>query len=201
MRLPVAIAVAIGVAVLTPDPLHHSLAPARAEAAVALEMTLGDLLEISPLVVLATPIDHRSVWEEDELRGRRIVTYTRVRIDRALDGDAKVREEAWVRTFGGKVGSIGQRVEGEAVLVPGESSVLFLNARGDGTHAVAAMALGHYPVLKAEDGSLRLSPSPAGLLVFRKMGKTGTFARELLSGKTVDEAAALIAKARRNHAR
>lgn len=201
MRLPVAIAVAMGVAVLTPDPVNHSLTPARAEAAVALDVTLGDLLEVSPLVVLATPVDHRSVWEEDEVRGRRIVTYTRVRIERALDGDAKGNEEVWVRTFGGKVGSVGQRVEGEAALVPGQSSVMFLHARGDGTHAIAAMALGHFPLLKAEDGSLRLSPSPEGLLVFRKMGQAGAFARELLAGKTVDEAASLIAKTRRNHAR
>lgn len=201
MRLPVALALAMGVAVLTPDPAARSLAPASAEAAVALDVTLNDLLEISPLVVLATPMDHRSVWEDDELRGRRIVTYTRVRIDRALDGGGKASEEIWVRTFGGKVGSVGQRVEGEAVLAPNEPSIMFLRARGDGTHAITAMALGHYPVLKAADGELRLTPSPRAGLLFRKMGQTGPVAREILAGKTVDEAAALIANARQNHAR
>lgn len=201
MRLPVAIAVAMGVALLTPDPHTRSLALTRAEAAVTLDLTLSDLLEVSPFVVLATPLDHRSLWEEDEIGGRRIVTYTRVRVERALDGEGQTNQDVWVRTFGGKVGSIGQRVDGEAVLVPGQASVLFLRSRGDGTHAVSGMALGHYPVSKADDGKLVLSPSTNAGLTFRKMGEQGPVARELLAGKTVDEVANLIANARRNHAR
>lgn len=201
MRLPVAIAVAIGVFVSTPDPHLRTLTLTHAEAAVSLDPSLGELLVASPLVVLATPLEHRSVWEEDERLGRRIVTYTRVRVERALGGDDAAEQEVWVRTFGGRVGSVGQRVEGEATLVAGEESVLFLQKRLDGTHAVTGMALGHYPLGKADDGKLVLTPSPRAGLVLRKLDETAATARELLAGKTVEEAASIIAKARRVHAR
>ena len=49
-------------------------------------------------------------------KGRRIVTYTRLRIDRMVDGNPQA--EVWVRTLGGHVGDIGQHVDGEAVLMP-----------------------------------------------------------------------------------
>lgn len=201
MRLPLALAIATGVATLAPDFQAGSLSPARAEAAVSIDLDLNELLRASRLVVLATVQDHHSLWEEDENAERRIVTYTRVRIERTLDGEAKTSEEVYVRTFGGEVGSIGQRVEGEAVLVPGQSSLLFLHPRGDGTHSVAAMALGQYLVERGEDGAARLRPSPNSGLVLRKLGRSGPYAREILAGKTIDEAAAIIATARRNHAR
>lgn len=201
MRLPVAIAVAIGVFVSTPDPHLRTLTLTGAEAAVSLDLSLSDLVVASPLVVLATPLDHRSVWEEDESLGRRIVTYTRVRVERALDGESRVEGEVWVRTFGGTVGSVGQRVEGEAALVPGEEAVLFLQKRLDGTHAISGMALGHYPLRKRDDGKRILSPSPRVGLVIRNLTKNEVAARSLLVGKTIDEAASIITSARRAHAR
>jgi len=201
MRLPVAIAVALGVAVLMPNRHGGSLGPSSAEAAVSFDLSLDELVRVSPLVVLGKPIEHQSVWEEDENGGRRIVTYTRVRIERSLGGDTK-EKEVWVRTLGGVVDSIAQRVDGEALLVKDESSVLFLQPRTDGTHAVSGMALGHFPVVKSDDGRLRLRPSPQpGLLLRRDANSKILSVREVLTGKTVDEAAALIQAARQSHAR
>ncbi len=201
MRLPVAIALAMGVAVVTPDPIARSLGPTSAEAAVSFDLSLNELVRVSPLVVLGTPIEHQSLWEEDETQGRRIVTYTRIRVDRDLGGE-KTTGELWVRTFGGTVGSVGQRVPGEALLVRDQPTVLFLQPRQDGTHAVSGMALGHYPVKKADDGALRLAPSPhLGLILRSDKQPQALSVREALNGKTVDEVASLVRAARQNHAR
>lgn len=200
MRLPVAIAFAFGIAVLMPDRHAGSLGPSPAEAAVSFELSLNELVRVSPLVVLGKPLEHQSLWEEDENGGRRIVTYTRVRVERSLGGEAK-EKEVWVRTLGGTVGSVGQRVDGEALLIKDQSAVLFLQPRPDGTHVVSGMALGHFPVLKGDDGILRLSPSPNPGLLLRHTNAKTLSVREVLTGKTVEEAAALIQAARQSHAR
>lgn len=202
MRLPLAVAIAFGVAVLTPDPAARSLSPTRAEAAVSLEMSLGDLVAASKLVVVGTPLDHRAVWEDDDsARGRRIVTYTRVRVDRAIDGAAKSGDEVWVRSLGGHVGDIGQRVDGEALLVTGVQAILFLQPRGDGTQAIAGMAQGHYPIVASNGAPPRLVPSPTVGMLLPRAGSTAVAAGRVLVGKTLDEASALIVAERAAHAR
>ncbi len=76
-------------------------------------------------------LEQRSQWEE--LGGaRRIVTYTRLSIDRPVAGQPD--GEIWVRTLGGAVGDIGQQVSGDAQLKIG--------APGDGLRVQGGLGPG-----------------------------------------------------------
>ncbi|HLV22757.1 MAG TPA: hypothetical protein VKZ49_17825 [Polyangiaceae bacterium] len=162
-----------------------------AHASVFRAIGLEELVSASDTVLLATPLSSESRWEV-VARRRRIVTYTRVRVDEALVADPKSTEEL-VRTLGGRVGDIGQVVHGEAVLGVAERSVLFLGRPTEqGARVVTAMAQGHYPLLADPKGALRLRPSPRlGELLERK----GQSAVDLLSGRSLPEATRLIHRA------
>jgi hypothetical protein len=173
-----------------------------ASASTFVELGLSDLLRISSLVVVGTSAEQTSVWEDaDGGRSRRIVTYTHVTVDRVVDGTPPAAADIWVRTLGGQVGDIGQHVDGEAVLVPLDKSLLFLRARSDGTHAVAAMAQGHFPLraFRAGEPPRIAAASVAARLVSAPVAAAP--ARAVLENKTVDEAAKIIADERRGRAR
>lgn len=176
-----------------------------ASASTFVELTLADLLRLSNLVVVGTAAEQTSVWEDaDGGRGRRIVTYTHVVTDKVVKAEAPAPSDLWVRTLGGQVGDIGQHVDGEAAIVPLQSCLMFLRARGDGTHAVSGMAQGHFPVTASRVGEPpRIMVSPAiGRLVLRSSPPvTSRPARELLDSKTVDEAVQIITGERRDRAR
>lgn len=172
-----------------------------ASASTFVELSLADLLRLSNSVVVGTATEQMSLWEgADGARGRRIVTYTRVRVDKVVDG-AVASPDVWVRTLGGHVGDIGQVVDGEAVFVVQQSGIIFLRARGDGTHAVAAMAQGHFPVRAPRAGEPpRIAVRTAlGRLVPAVEAKRS--ASLDLDEKTVDEAAYIIEAERRGRAR
>ena len=173
--------------------------PRSVEAATALELSMSDLVTGATLVIAGTPVESRSVWEVDK-HGRRIVTYTRVRVERMLDGAP--RAEVWVRTLGGEVDEIGQQVAGEAVLRVAQPSLLFLKGRDDGTQAVVGMEQGQYPLdARPEAGTARVrGPLQSGHLVPRAVGGRQPSARLALVGHTLDEIAQLIAAERRAHA-
>ena len=123
--------------------------PRPAEATLAREITLRQLVVRADLAVLVTPEEATAVWEDIEGGGKRIVTYTRLRVGETVFGPADgaaFSKDVWVRTLGGIVGEIGQQVEGEAEFRSGERSLVFLLHRGDGTHVVIDMAQGQYPV-------------------------------------------------------
>jgi hypothetical protein len=189
LALLVAAPLAIGV-----SPRAPLEGPRSAEASVAVLMSLEDLTAASAYVVVATAGEQRSVWEETP-SGRRIVTYTRLAVDRAVDGPAE--KELWVRTLGGVVDNIGQAVSGEAQLTGGSRSMLFI-ARASTSLVVTAMAQGHYPIVGGEVTSKtapRLAGSPdAGMLLPRR-GPTIS-ARERLVGLTLDEAVLAVQRAR-----
>lgn len=123
--------------------------PRPAEATLAREITLRQLVVRADLAVIVTPEESTAVWEDLEGGGKRIVTYTRLRVGETVfgpAGGAASSKDVWVRTLGGIVGEIGQQVEGEAEFRTGERSLVFLLHRGDGTHVVIDMAQGHYPI-------------------------------------------------------
>jgi hypothetical protein len=193
---------ALGLALSLALPLGLGLSPTAplegvrpTQASVSLLISLDDLVTASSAVVVATAGEKTSLWE-DWPSGRRIVTYTKLTVERAVVGSPGA--EVWVRTLGGAVGNIGQVVSGEAQIAPGSRSLLFL-AKADNAMIVTAMAQGHFPILAADavKGSPpRLTSSPdAGTLLPRR-GPTLS-ARERLVGVTLDEAFAAVKQVRR----
>jgi hypothetical protein len=162
--------------------------PERARASVALALKLEQLVRQSERVVVATPLLAESRWETVG-RARRIVTYTRIRVDETVLGDGSDAELS-IRTLGGKVGKIGQIVHGEAVLLLGEPMVLFVGRAPDGVTAVAGMSQGHFPVRADAKGTRRLAPSPR---LFELVGDDSAVGR--LTGRTLAEARELVRKA------
>lgn len=141
--------------------------------------------------LVATPRDNYSLWEQVG-KGRRLVTYTRIQIEELLDDREPGDSELLVRTLGGRVGKVAQVVPGEAELVPGKTSSLFLeSSRDGGMLAVTAMSQGHYPLRADLRGVLRLRPSPH----LPDLRNPEQSAARLLGGRTVPDVRELVSKA------
>ncbi|WP_437539292.1 hypothetical protein WME79_23745 [Sorangium sp. So ce726] len=170
--------------------------PRAAQAAVAIQLSLDELVAAASYVVVATAIEQRSQWEE--LGGaRRIVTYTRLSIDRTVAGQPD--GEVWVRTLGGVVGDVGQHVSGDAQIAIGAQAMVFVSRVGSAL-VVSGMAQGHYPVVDGEEKPTvaggagarriavrRLAVSPDSGTVLPRPGPAIS-AREQLIGATLDTA-------------
>lgn len=166
--------------------------PPAAEASVSVLLSLDEMVAASSAVVVGTAVEKKSQWEE-VAGGKRIVTYTKIKIDRTIAGSAGT--EIWVRTLGGAVDKIGQAVSGEAQIATGSKSVLFLRKSAD-TLVVTGMAQGHFPVVADAKGVARLRPSPDAGTQLRTPGPT-IAARDVLVNQTVDVAATAIVQARK----
>ncbi len=137
-----------------------AVAASAAHASVSVAVSFDDLVKGADAVAVVTPLDGRAVWEDG-----RIVTYTHVRIDEEVAGSAG--KEAWVRTLGGVVDSIGQSVDGEPAWIPGQATVVFLRHRANASAwNVNARAQGQYSLAAVEASGLKLTPpSRPGLLL------------------------------------
>ncbi len=169
-------------------------------------VVLDALLSESSAAVVATPESTSSVWEDG-----RIVTYTKVRVDRVVSGGAS--SEVWIRTLGGVVGDIGQQVEGEAVLRVGQPSLLFLTwhagafvvtARAQGQFTLARDAVGVQRVRRNLHAGVLLGPNPRAVALARSLTTSSNAtlpAADVLDGKSIDDAATEIKNAwARTHA-
>src|ERR1700722_4227269 len=117
-----------------------------ARGSVSIAVTWDGLLSESTAAVVATPTEARTVWENG-----RIYTYTHLHVDRAVAGELPSGAEAWVRTMGGVVGKVGQIVDGEAVLTPGQGGLLFLHPGPPGAYVVTARGQGQFPLVQDAD--------------------------------------------------
>jgi len=177
-----------------------ALGGSEARASVSIALSFEDLLQRSSAVAVVTPTEQRSLWEGDS-----IATYTHVRIDRIVSGE--LAGEVWVMTRGGRVGDIGQLVEGEATFVVGHPVLVFLRPHVDSltrapTNALSVVerAQGHFPIEPDPQGRPRLAlardlgtlVSPSGA---RPSADAPPLARDVLSGRTLDDAARTIASA------
>ncbi len=130
--------------------------PLTAVASTALPMDVAALAARADLVVLArvgTPAAH---WQD-----RRIVTVTPVDIEEVWVGHSSDRTLA-IETLGGVVGDIGQRVDGEAQLAPGQHVVLFL-AGATSRFRVLSLAQGAFHVLPDVSAAPRVVRTLDGL--------------------------------------
>lgn len=167
------------------------LLPEAAEASVFRALSIEALVGASERVSLVNALAAECHYQ-DIAGARRIVTDTRVRVERPIRGSTS-ESELMVRTLGGIVGNQGERVDGEAALVLGESALLFLLRLEDGEHGVVGMAQGHYPLRADGSGLRRLRLSPRLPPVVRA---NGVPASARLAGLAIDAAAQLIREAR-----
>jgi hypothetical protein len=126
------------------------------EATLVRGLTLEVLARGSDRIIVGTAVEASSRWVNIGSQ-RRIVTDTRVRVDRTISGSAG--SDILVRTHGGRIGSFGQLVHGEPELVLSAPCVLFLRWL-DGVHYVLGTAQGHYPLLAGTQRSQYLKASP-----------------------------------------
>jgi hypothetical protein len=175
--------------------LTVSLWAGGAGASVSIAVTWDGLLRDSSAAVIVTPTETRGVWENG-----RIYTYTVVRIDRAVAGNLAAGSSIWVRTMGGVVGKIGQIVEGEAVLTPGQSSLLFLHAGPASVYEVTARGQGQFPVVRDTQAGPRLvrGTSIGALMPPRgsaPQAEAPRLAAEVVHGRGVEDVARDVADA------
>lgn len=159
----------------------------RAAAGIARAVTLAELVRGSERAVVATTLSADGRFEHVGGR-RRIVTYSRLRVDEVAGGPSD-GGEVWVRTLGGRVGDIGQVVHGEAVLLVNEPCLVFLSPSAEGALTVTAMGQGHYPIRPDSRGERRTAPSP------RLAELVGQGAVAELAGRRVAEATGIVRKA------
>ncbi|MGO9839315.1 MAG: hypothetical protein ACLP1X_34475 [Polyangiaceae bacterium] len=177
------------------SPAWTALVPTNAYASVSIAVTWEGLLRESTAAAIVTPVEARSVWE-----GGRVYTYTRVHVDRPIAGELGAGGDAWVRTMGGVVGTIGQLVEGEAVLANGRSSLLFLHPGPAGTLAVTARGQGQFPIVAdadpAKPARVVRSNATGELLPPQRASTAGpVLAGDMLHGRVVDDAVRSIVAA------
>src|SRR3954470_22682426 len=90
-----------------------------ATATIVRALSLPSLVQGSRRILVVTALAAESHFEELGRR-RRIVTDTRVRVEEGLAKADAGERELMVRTLGGAVGSLGERVHGQAQLLVGE---------------------------------------------------------------------------------
>lgn len=131
--------------------------PAPAQAAVARALSVRDLVVRSRFAVLATALSRESTWAQVG-DSRRIVTITRARVEELVTGSQPETSEVLIQTLGGRVGKVGQLVDGEADFTVGETSLVFARELEVQRFGVTAMAQGHYPLALESRGHV-LRPS------------------------------------------
>jgi hypothetical protein len=161
------------------------LTTALALASVSIAVTWNNLLKQSSAALIGTPIDASAAWQTDH-----IYTSTRVKVDRVIASATPLPAEITVRTMGGIVGDVGQRVEGEPTLQPGQPCLFFLHAGPGGTFEVTARAQGQYLVVS--DASKMpvqvLRAVEAGAVLLPQNGAPTVLARQALHERPAEDA-------------
>ncbi len=161
-------------------------APREALGSVSIAVTFDSLVRESSAVVVATPIEQRSIWE-----GERIYTYTRVHVDSTVAGNLRPEDDAWVRTMGGAVGKMGQVVEGEAGFGMGHASLVFLRYEPMGYYVVTARAQGQFGLFLDEHGTVRVQKGGAVGALFAPKGPNANLplASDVIHARALSDAA------------
>jgi hypothetical protein len=163
--------------------------PTRAGASLARGLSLEELVRAAARGVVGVPL--ASECRYADFGGQRaIVTDTRVGVDEHFFARVPESSELILRTLGGIVGDLGERVDGQAVLRLGEPCVIFSSLSRENVEFVTGMAQGHYPLRADARGVLRLRPShnlprllrPERAAAFRLSGRDLSSVRALVRG-------------------
>jgi hypothetical protein len=160
----------------------------RAGASVVRALSLSELVHTSRLAFVGTAVSAFGRWETIG-RSERIVTYSLIRVEHAVDGRSAPSGEVMVRTLGGRVDDIGQVVPGEATLRLNEPATVFLQDLSKDLFAITAMAQGHYPLIADGKGVKRLQPRAA---LLELVGDVSGSALKRLAGRTVPEVESMV---------
>lgn len=131
---------------------------------------LETMVSKSALIVVATPVARQTRVVVVGSK-QRVVTDSAVEVAWTLRGEDCAGKNIVVRTLGGTVGGVGQIVYGEARLVLGQSSLMFLTPGPEGVFAVLGMAQGQFPLEPTSEGDweLRASRGLDGVLAGRSV--------------------------------
>ena len=132
--------------------------PREGSATVARPVSLGELTHSSHHALLALPVSMVCSRQRGRY-GTHLVTHTRLRVTRSLDGRPPASADLLLQTLGGRLDGVGEIVHGEAVPRIGKESLFFVYRIRERLHGVTAMAQGHYPVVRvgSADPVLRAS--------------------------------------------
>jgi hypothetical protein len=149
--------------------LAFALFPRLARATLARGLSLEELAHASDNALVGTVLDAHCSWAV-VARQRSIVTDTRMRVEEVLAKRNPDSSEVLVRTLGGAIGRMGERVDGQPRFSVGERAVVFLLTPTEGSRFVAGWAQGHYPLRADARGVRKLAPSPGLPELLRREG-------------------------------
>ena len=119
-----------------------------AQASTFLAMTPGEMVNEADAVVRGRVVETNSFWSES---GRVVMTEARVAVKETIAGDAPTIIN--VRTAGGQVGDFRVEASGFPSFEKGDRVILFVkNGEAMGAYRVVGYQLGHYSVVKRDDG-------------------------------------------------
>ncbi len=129
-------------------------------------LTLRDLVAQADVIARVRVGPRHSVQDATT---RRIHTLTQVRVTAPMLG-TQPNQELTVRTWGGQVGTLGMRVEGEAELVDSEDALIFLEVASRTTYRVLGMSQGIFHLTSTTDGEIATQLGGAALLALDENG-------------------------------
>jgi hypothetical protein len=111
------------------------------QATTVIPMSVERLTQASSKVLMGEAQDSWTEWSSDQ---KLIYTVTRFQVQKAYKGEAV--DTVLVRTMGGRIGNIEQKVAGVRTWHPGEKAVLFLHESvvRDGSLAVTGLMQGDF---------------------------------------------------------
>lgn len=170
----------------------------EAHASALTGLTLRELVTRSERVALCQAVSSECTFAQ-VAGSRRIVTLTRLVELETVQGHGTASEHIAL-TLGGRIGDIGQKVHGEAILPPEAPVVVFLGSdhasSGVGFHRrIVGMAQGSFEVDDGVQGR-RLRPNRNLPKLIRRKG-VGPLAIEELGGRDFQDCAQLIRGAAR----
>jgi hypothetical protein len=133
--------------------LAAALAAPPVPASVARAVPLPEMVDRADVIAVAVARSSRSFWEDG-----RIVTDSILAVDTPVLGSTSGGRLV-VRTLGGEVGGLGQRVFGEPWFAPGDRCLVFLERDGAGRLRPIGMAQGVLPIVRAAGGP-QVVPNP-----------------------------------------